>query len=153
MHGQGEKQMCQSSCSIGFSFDHKSLKIGVSNVERFFTCHRFVELWQKVVNLKNEVDRKEATRLFAKEFHTPSHIFLCAKNASGLQVWNGHIELLMVLTKLVSIVPILVCQNPFYKTSNIPKLLNLHIFLFDITTMLFSCFMGLLMVFTDFNFF
>ncbi len=145
--------MCQSSCSIGFSFDHKSLKIGVFNVEKIFTCHRFVELWQKVVNLKNEVDRKEATRLFAEEFHSPSHIFLWTKNASGLQAWNGHIELLMVLAKLVSIVPISVCQNPFYKTSNIPKLLNLHIFLFDITTMLFSCFMGLLMVFTDFNFF
>jgi hypothetical protein len=29
----------------------------------------------------------------------------------------------------------------------------LHIFLFDITTMLFSCFMGFLLVFTDFNFF
>jgi hypothetical protein len=47
----------------------------------------------------------------------------------------------------------LVCQNPFYKTSSIPKLLNLHIFLIDITTMLFSCFMGLLLVFIYFNFF
>jgi len=74
-----KKQMCQSSCSIGFSFDHKSLKIGVSNLERIFTCHRLIELWQKVVNLKNEVDRKEATRLFAKEFHTPSHIFCVLK--------------------------------------------------------------------------
>jgi 3,4-dihydroxy-2-butanone 4-phosphate synthase len=67
--------MCQSSCSVGFSYDHRSLKIGVSNVERIFTCHRLIELRQKVVNLKNEVDRKEAVRLFAKEFHTPNHIF------------------------------------------------------------------------------
>jgi 3,4-dihydroxy-2-butanone 4-phosphate synthase len=67
--------MCQSSCSVGFSFDHRSLKIGVSNVERIFTCHQLVELWQEVVNLKNEVDRKEAAILFAEEFHTPSHIF------------------------------------------------------------------------------
>ncbi|CAM6078992.1 unnamed protein product [Sphagnum tenellum] len=150
--GEEKKQMCQSSCSIGFLFDHRSLKIGVSNMERIFTCHRLVKLWQKVVNLKNEVDRKEVARLFAK-FHTPSHIFLCTKNGSGLQVWNGHIELSVAIAKLVGIVPILVCQNPFYKTSSIPKLLNLHIFLFDITTMLFSCFMGLLLVFTDFNFF
>ena len=144
--------MCKNSCLIGFSFDHKSLKIGVPNVERIFTCHQLVKLWQKVVDLKNEVDRKEVARLFAK-FHTRSHILLCTKNASGLQVWNGHIELSVVIAKLVGIVPILVCQNPFYKTSGIPKLLNLHIFVFDITTMLFSCLMGLLLVFTYFNFF
>ncbi len=101
-------------------FDHRSLKIGVSNVKRIFTCHRLVKLWQKVVNLKNEVDRKEVARLFAK-FHTPSHIFLCTKNASGLQVWNGHIELSVVLAKMVGIVPILICQNPLYKTSSIPS--------------------------------
>ncbi len=145
--------MCQSSCSIGFSFDHRSLKIGVSNVEKNFTRHRLVELWQEVVNLKNEVDTKETARLFAEEFHTPSHIFLCIENASGVQVQNGHIELSMTLAKLVDIIPILVCQNPFYKTSSIPKLLKWHILLFDITTMLFGCFMSLLMVFTYFNFF
>ncbi len=66
---------------------------------------------------------------------------------------NGHTKLLVALAKLAGIVPILVCQNPFYKTSSIPKLLSWHIPLFDITTMLFGCFMGLLMVFTNFNFF
>jgi hypothetical protein len=66
--------MCQSSCLVGFLFDYRSLKIGVPNVERIFTCHQLVKLWQKVVDLKNEVDRKEVARLFAK-FHTPSHIF------------------------------------------------------------------------------
>jgi hypothetical protein len=53
-----KKQMCQSSCLVGFSFDHRSLKIGAFNVERIFTCHWLVELWQEVVNLKNEIDRK-----------------------------------------------------------------------------------------------
>ncbi len=105
------------------------------------------------MNLKNEVDRKEVARLFGEEFHTPSHIFLCIENASGLQMRNGHIELLMAFAKLANIVPILICQNPFYKTSSIPKSLNYHIPLFDIITMLFGCFMGLLTVFTDFNFF
>jgi hypothetical protein len=71
----------------------------------------------------------------------------------GLQVQNGHTELLMALAKLVGVIPILVCQNPFYKTSSIPKLLSMHIPFFDIITMLFGCFMGLLMVFTDFNLF
>jgi hypothetical protein len=68
-------------------------------------------------------------------------------------VQNGHTKLLMALAKLVGIVPILVCQNPFYKTSSFPKLLNYHIPLFDIIAMLFGYFMGLLMVFIDFNFF
>jgi hypothetical protein len=105
------------------------------------------------MNLKNEVDIKEAVRLFGEEFHTPSHIFLCIKNACGLQVHNRHTELSVALAKLVGIIPILICKTPFYKTSSIPKLLSWHIPLFDIITMLFGCFMGLLMVFTYFNFF
>jgi 3,4-dihydroxy-2-butanone 4-phosphate synthase len=151
--GKEKKQMCQGLCSMGFSLDHRSLKIGAPDVERSFTCRRLAKLWQKVVNFKNEVKRKEAARLFGEEFHTPSHIFLCIENASGLQVHNGHIELLMALTKLVGIVFISVCQNPFYKTSSIPKLLSWHIPFFDIITMLFGCFMGLLTVFNDFNLF
>jgi hypothetical protein len=91
--------------------------------------------------------------MFGEEFHTPSHIFLCIENAGGLQMHNGHIELSMVFTKFVGIDPILVCQNPFYKTLSIPKLLSWHIPFFDIKTMLFGCFMGLLTVFIDFNFF
>jgi len=122
--GKEKKQMCQGLCSMGFSLDHRSLKIGAPDVERSFTCRRLAKLWQKVVNFKNEVKRKEAARLFGEEFHTPSHIFLCIENASGLHVHNGHIELLMALTKLVGIVFISVCQNPFYKTSSIPKLLS-----------------------------
>ncbi len=55
---------------------------------------------------------------------------------------NAHNELSMVLTKLAGII---VCQKKFYKTLSIPKLLSWHIPHFDITTMLFGCFMGLLM--------
>ncbi len=68
------------------------------------------------MNFKNEVDKKKSARLFNEEFHTPSHIFLCIENAGGLQVQNGHTKLSVALTKLVGIVLILVCQNPFYKT-------------------------------------
>jgi hypothetical protein len=91
--------------------------------------------------------------MFGEEFHTPSHIPICIENAGGLQIQNGHIELSMACTKLACIIPILVCQNPFYKTLSIPKLLSQHIPLFDITTILFGCFMGLFMMFIDFNFF
>jgi len=71
---------------MGFLFDHKSLKTGVRDVERSFTCHWLVELCREVVNLKNEVDRKEEPMMFGEEFHTPSHIFLCIENVGGLQV-------------------------------------------------------------------
>ncbi len=145
--------MCQGSCSMGFLLDHKSLKTGAPDVERSFTCCWLGKFCQEVVNLKNEVDKEEEPRMFGEEFHTPSHIFFCIENPGGLQVQNGHIELSMVLTKLGGIFPILVCQNPFYKTLSIPKLLGWHIPLFDITKMLFGCFMGLLMMFIDFNFF
>jgi 3,4-dihydroxy-2-butanone 4-phosphate synthase len=138
---------------MGFLVDHKSLKIGAPNVEKSFTCHSLVELCQEVVDLKNEVDREEKARMFGEEFHTLGHIFLCIEHACGLQVHNGHIELSMALTKLASIVPILICQNPFYKTLNIPQLLSWHILVFYITTMLFGCFMALLTMFIDFNFF
>jgi hypothetical protein len=37
--GKEKKQMCKSSCLIGFLFEHKSLKIGALDVERIFTCH------------------------------------------------------------------------------------------------------------------
>ncbi|CAK9871809.1 unnamed protein product [Sphagnum jensenii] len=72
--------VCQSSCLIGFLFNHKSLKIGFSNVERIFTCHWLAKLWQEVMNLKNEINKQEVAKLFGEEFHTPSHIFLCIEN-------------------------------------------------------------------------
>jgi 3,4-dihydroxy 2-butanone 4-phosphate synthase len=99
---------------MGFLLDHKSLKIGALDVERSFTCHRLVELCRRVVNLKNEIDKEEEAKMFGEEFHTPGHIFFCIEHAHGLQMRNGHIELSVALTKLVGIIPILVCQKKFY---------------------------------------
>jgi 3,4-dihydroxy-2-butanone 4-phosphate synthase len=107
--------MCQGSCLVGFSFDHRNLKTSALDVENNLTCHRLVELWWEVVNLKNEVDKKEAIRLFGEEFHTPNHIILCIENTSGLKVQNGHTKLLVVFAKLVGIIPTLACEDPFYK--------------------------------------
>jgi len=76
------------------------------------------------VSFKNEFDKEKPTRLFGEEFRTLSHIVLCIENAGGLQVRNRHTKLWVVLAKLVGIVPILICQNPFDKTSSIPKLLS-----------------------------
>jgi 3,4-dihydroxy-2-butanone 4-phosphate synthase len=71
---------------MGCLLDHKSLKIGVHDVERSFTCPWLVELCREVVNLKNEVDREKEPTMFGEGFHTPSHIFLCIENVGGLQV-------------------------------------------------------------------
>ncbi len=62
--GKEKKEMCQGSCSMGFLLDHKSLKTCVPDVERSFTCRWLVELCQKVVNLKNEVDEEEEAKMF-----------------------------------------------------------------------------------------
>jgi len=98
-------------------------KVGVDE-HNMLACHHLAKLWQEVVNLKNEVDREEATRLFGEGFHMPSHIFSCIENAGDLQVQNQHTNFSMALAKLARIVHILICQNPFYKTSSIPKLLS-----------------------------
>jgi hypothetical protein len=50
--------------SIGFLFDHRSLKTSAHVVEKNFTCCRLTKLWEEVVNFKNEVDRKKTPRLF-----------------------------------------------------------------------------------------
>ncbi|KAH8935219.1 hypothetical protein BDL97_17G017800 [Sphagnum fallax] len=107
--GKEKKQMCQGSCSMGFLFDHRSLKTSALDVEKSFTCCWLVKLWQEVVNFKNEVDRKEATRLFGAKFHTPSHIFLCIENASGLQMQNGHTKLSVDFVKFVGCV--MLCKD------------------------------------------
>jgi 3,4-dihydroxy 2-butanone 4-phosphate synthase len=82
---------------MGFLFDHRSLKIGALNVEKSFTCRQLAKLWQEVVNLKNEVDRKKTPRLFGEEFHTLSHIFLYIENANGVRMQNVHTEFFVVL--------------------------------------------------------
>ncbi len=57
--GEEKKQMCESSCSIGFLFDHKSLKTSALDVEKIFTCHWLAQLWQEVVNLKMKLTEKK----------------------------------------------------------------------------------------------
>ncbi len=66
---------------MGFSLDHRSLKIGALDVEKSFTCCWLLKLWQEVVNLKNEVDKKEVARLFGESF-IPQATSFCA-----LKMW------------------------------------------------------------------
>lgn len=99
-------KMCQGSCSVGLSLDHRSLKTGAPDIERSYTCRRLAELYKEVT--KAGVGRDEAGRLFGKEFHTPGHIFMCVENPMGLQVRTGHTELSVALARAAGIVPIMV---------------------------------------------
>jgi 3,4-dihydroxy 2-butanone 4-phosphate synthase len=42
--GKQKEQMCQGSCSVGFSLDHMNMKIGAPNVESIFTCRSYKAL-------------------------------------------------------------------------------------------------------------
>ncbi|CAM6109613.1 unnamed protein product [Calypogeia fissa] len=99
-------KMCQGSCSVGLSLDHRSLKTGAPDVERSYTCRRLAELYKEVVD--GSVAADEAGRLFGKEFHTPGHIFMCVDNQKGLQVRTGHTELSVALARAAGISPIMV---------------------------------------------
>lgn len=103
-------KMCQGSCSVGLSLDHRSLKTGAPDVERSYTCRRLAEFYEEVVAGGVAVD--EAGRLFGKEFHTPGHIFMCVENAKGIQVRTGHTELSVALARAAGIIPIMVIISP-----------------------------------------
>ncbi len=44
-HGEGEEADVPRACSMGFLFDHRSLKTGAPNVEKSFTCRQLAKLW------------------------------------------------------------------------------------------------------------
>jgi len=69
--------MCQGLCSMGFSFDHRNLKTSALDVERSFTCCHLVELWQDIMNLKNEVDKENQLGYLLRSF-IPQATSFCA---------------------------------------------------------------------------
>ncbi|EFJ21157.1 hypothetical protein SELMODRAFT_176418 [Selaginella moellendorffii] len=95
--------MCQGSCSVGISLDHRSLKTGASDVERSYTCRRLAGLWGEHSCASN--GNGEA---FGREFHAPGHIFLCVENSLGLRARQGHTELSVALAKAAGISPLMV---------------------------------------------
>eukprot|EP00897_Mesotaenium_endlicherianum_P008570 jgi/Mesen1/7741/ME000407S06966 len=101
---KGIDSMCQGSCSVGLSLDHRSTKTGAPDVERSLTCRRLAELWDEARH-KNV---RDAGELLGKEFHIPGHIFLCMEQKGGLNVRSGHTELSVHLAKQAGIAPLMV---------------------------------------------
>lgn len=104
--GKAGGEMCQGSCSVGLSLDHRNTKTGAPDVERSFTCRRLAELFQEVK--KNGTGEAEAGGLLGVEFHTPGHIFLCVENAKGLLVRTGHTELSIAMARGAAVTPVMV---------------------------------------------
>ncbi|XP_024375117.1 uncharacterized protein [Physcomitrium patens] len=99
-------EMCQGSCSVGVSLDHRTTKTGAPDVERSYTCRRLAELFQEVKEMETSVDASQ--RRFGEEFHTPGHIFLCVENGKGLSVRTGHTELSIALANAAGVTPVMV---------------------------------------------
>ena len=104
--GKVRGEMCQGSCSVGLSLDHRNTKTGAPDVERSFTCRRLAELFQEVG--EKGIDRAKAANLLGAEFHTPGHIFLCVENGMGLTVRTGHTELSIALARAAGVTPLMV---------------------------------------------
>ncbi|CAI7931569.1 unnamed protein product [Closterium sp. NIES-54] len=119
--GKGVDGMCQGSCSVGLSLDHRSTHTGAPDSERSLTCRRLALLWEEIraerANSSEEAgkaegggkaEQEDAMRRLGKEFHTPGHIFLCIENPEGLRRRRGHTELSVALAKLAGITPVMV---------------------------------------------
>ncbi|GJP55942.1 hypothetical protein CLOM_g14953 [Closterium sp. NIES-68] len=119
--GKGVDGMCQGSCSVGLSLDHRSTHTGAPDSERSLTCRRLALLWEEIrgeraessveagkAEGEGEAEREDAMRRLGKEFHTPGHIFLCIENPRGLRTRQGHTELSVALAKLAGITPVMV---------------------------------------------
>lgn len=114
--GKGVGGMCQGSCSVGVSLDHRSTHTGAPDLERSFTCRRLAELSRElnaaaaaasiVGTTKN--GQVSAARRLGEEFHSPGHIFLCMENSKGLEARRGHTELSIALARHASIQPLMV---------------------------------------------
>jgi 3,4-dihydroxy 2-butanone 4-phosphate synthase len=97
--------MCQGTCSVGISLDHRSTKTGAPDAERSWTCKRFSQL---AADALNKEKTEEAKAAFGSEFHVPGHIFLCQERQNGLKARQGHTELSISLARLAGVVPVMI---------------------------------------------
>ncbi|XRB17123.1 3,4-dihydroxy-2-butanone 4-phosphate synthase [Pseudoscourfieldia marina] len=98
--------MCQGSCSVGISLDHRSTKTGAPDDERSFTCRRLAALYEEVVD--EGLSPAEAAERLSDEYHVPGHIFLCHEDPNGLNVRRGHSELGPYLVRAAGLTPVAV---------------------------------------------
>lgn len=110
--GKGVGGMCQGSCSVGVSIDHRSTHTGAPDVERSLTCRHLAKVWQEVRADAPAADaeggKAAAARRLGEEFHSPGHIFLCMENGRGLAARRGHTELSVALARHAGVQPLMV---------------------------------------------
>jgi len=98
--------MCQGTCSVGLSLDHRSTHTGAPDDERSFTCRRLAEMVKVALEQPHEVQTN--AEALGKEFHIPGHIFLCQESTVGLAARRGHSELAVAAARAAGVVPVMV---------------------------------------------
>ncbi|CAF2964871.1 unnamed protein product [Rotaria sp. Silwood2] len=97
--------MCQGTCTIGITLDHRSTKAGSPDNELSWTCKRFTQLAAEALKKENTIEAKEA---LGREFHVPGHITLTQERQNGLKDRQGPTELSVALARLAEVVPVMV---------------------------------------------
>eukprot|EP00958_Prasinococcus_capsulatus_P007172 scaffold666_cov332-Prasinococcus_capsulatus_cf.AAC.1 len=120
---KAEAEMCQGTCSVSLSFDHRSTHTGASDEEIAVTCSKLAALYERcryrVRNgcrtkmtggclLAEGLGEEESIELLGAEFHTPGHIFTCVERRAGLAERRGHTELSTALARAAGVPPIMV---------------------------------------------
>eukprot|EP00850_Spirogloea_muscicola_P020616 SM000222S06957 [mRNA] locus=s222:24773:25634:+ [translate_table: standard] len=99
--------MCQGSCSVSLSLDHRSTHTGAPDAERALTCRRLAQLYLDHAS-PQPAPSPAAMDALGAEFHTPGHIFLCAEAPAGLAARAGHTELAVALARHAGVPPLMV---------------------------------------------
>eukprot|EP00951_Prasinocladus_malaysianus_P006770 scaffold48207_cov49-Prasinocladus_malaysianus.AAC.2 len=99
--------MCQGSCSVGLSLDHRATHTGAPDNERSYTCRRLAELAQEALDAGPGMVASNAAAL-GEEFHVPGHIFMCTEHSGGLTTRQGHTELAVALARAAELTPVMV---------------------------------------------
>jgi 3,4-dihydroxy 2-butanone 4-phosphate synthase len=91
--------MCQGSCSVGLSLDHRSTHTGAPDNERSLTCRRLAEMARDALEVSpDDVERNGAA--FGGEFHVPGHVFMCTEAREGLAARQVPVTTEQALTLL-----------------------------------------------------
>eukprot|EP00873_Tetraselmis_striata_P005661 jgi/Tetstr1/425925/TSEL_001599.t1 len=99
--------MCQGTCSVGLSLDHRSTHTGAPDNERSFTCRRLAEMAEEAL-ARSPSDVAANAAGFGAEFHVPGHVFMCTEREGGLAARQGHTELAVALGRAAGVVPVMV---------------------------------------------
>jgi len=103
---KAEEKMCQGSCSVSLSFDHRSTHTGASDHEIAVTCSEFARLYQRC--RQENLQEEQSIEQLGLAFHTPGHIFTCVERSAGLVERQGHTELSVAVARAAGVTPVMV---------------------------------------------